>query len=101
METTCTRHFCCDSAVRGYHQYKDIWEASYGEVLNCVRETENSFDPFAVSIIKDGEIVGHVPTKISATCSLFLRFHGTIHCKVTGRRRYSSDLPQGGLEVPC
>ena len=22
-------------------------------------------------------------------------------CKVTGRRRYSTDLPQGGLEIPC
>ena len=23
------------------------------------------------------------------------------HLKVTGSRRYSRDLPQGGLEVPC
>ena len=34
-------------------------------------------------------------------CSLFLRRGGSIHCKVTGSRRYSSDLPQGGLEIPC
>ena len=26
---------------------------------------------------------------------------GTICCLVTGRRRFSSDLPQGGLEIPC
>ena len=25
----------------------------------------------------------------------------SISCIVTGPRRYSSDLPQGGLEVPC
>ena len=25
----------------------------------------------------------------------------TIHCTVTGERRYSADLTQGGLEVPC
>jgi hypothetical protein len=24
-----------------------------------------------------------------------------ILCTVTGSRRYSKDLPQGGLEVPC
>ena len=24
-----------------------------------------------------------------------------IFCQVTGRRRHSADLPQGGLEVPC
>ena len=24
-----------------------------------------------------------------------------IQCRVAGRRRYSADLPQGGLEIPC
>ena len=33
--------------------------------------------------------------------SLFIRRGGTIECIVTGTRRYSSDLPQGGLEIPC
>ena len=33
---------------------------------------------------------------------MFLGKSGSsITCKVTGLRRYSSDLPQGGLEVPC
>ena len=33
---------------------------------------------------------------------MFLGKSGSsITCKVTGSRRYSSDLPQGGLEVPC
>ena len=32
---------------------------------------------------------------------LFLRRNGTISCEVTGTRRKSSDLPQGGLEIPC
>ena len=27
--------------------------------------------------------------------------NGTIDCVVIGGRRYSSDLPQGGLEMPC
>ena len=31
----------------------------------------------------------------------FLEGGGSIHCVVTGRRRYSSDLPQEGLEIPC
>ena len=33
-------------------------------------------------------------------CSLFLRRGGTIGCTVTGQRKYSADLPQGGLEIP-
>ena len=44
---------------------------------------------------------GHVPKKISTTCSLFLRRGGAIHCTVTGAKCYSADLEQGGLEVPC
>ena len=42
-----------------------------------------------------------MPRKISAICSLFLRRYGIISCQVTGARKYSEDLPQGGLEVPC
>ena len=87
--------------MRGYHVYKDVWEATHGEVLNCTRETGNAFDPFAVSVIKRGNVVGHVPRKISAICSLFMRRGGTIHCKATGSRKYSRDISQGGLEIPC
>ena len=63
----------CDSAVRGYHIYQDIWEANYGELLSCTRETGNVFDPFAVCMQKDGDIVGHVPRKISA---MWINFRG-------------------------
>ena len=90
-----------DSVIRGYHIYKEIWEASHGETFDCVRETGNRFDPFAVAVIRDGEIIGHVPKLISAAASLFLRHSGSIKCKVTGSRQYSRDLPQGGLEIPC
>ena len=34
-------------------------------------------------------------------CLLFLCQGGNIVCIVTGHRRYSQDLPQGGLEIPC
>ena len=51
--------------------------------------------------MKGKMIVGHVPRKISAACSLFLDKDTTITCTITGKRCYSSDLPQAGLEVPC
>ena len=47
-----------------------------------------------------GIVVGHVPRKISTVCSMFLLKGGSISCQVTGKRRYSADLPQG-LELPC
>ena len=93
--------FSISSSVRGYHVYKDIWEAAEGEVLPCTRELNNLQDPFAVAVKKDSTIVGHIPRLISAACSSFLRRNGMISCRVIGGRRYSRDLPQGGLEIPC
>ena len=89
------------SVIKGHHIYKEIWQPTHGQILQCAREVSNRFDPFAVSVVDDGEIVGHVPRRISAACALFLQHSGSIRCEVTGDRRYSSDLPQGGLEVPC
>ena len=30
--------FALSSMVRGYHVYKDIWDADEGEILDCVRD---------------------------------------------------------------
>ena len=58
-------------------------------------------DPFAVAVCKGTTVVGHVPRKISAACYVFLGKTGaTITGTVTGPRRYSHDLPQGGMEIP-
>ena len=46
-------------------------------------------------------LVGHVPRTISTLCSMFLLRGGRIEYEVIGARRYSRDLPQGGLELPC
>ena len=92
--------YTIEAMVRGYHVYKEVWCAAVGEELSCVREV-NYRDPFAVAVMRSGVVVGHVPRKISSVCSMFLRRGGTISCSVTGGRRYSEDLPQGGLEVPC
>ncbi len=94
--------FSFASVVRGYHIYKDIWEAPIGETLPCKCERSNRHDPFAVSITNhDAAIVGHVPRRISPACSMFLRRSGTIKSRIIGARQYSGDLAQGGLEIPC
>ena len=71
------------------------------EVLECVRELHNSEDRYAIAVKRSGTIVGHLPDRISKVCSLFLRRGGELTCRVSGPRRYYSDMPQGGLEVPC
>ena len=98
MESTVVdiyRKVCC---VRGYQVYHGIWEAAVGEVLSCEQEPRNRVDRYAVVVKKNGTVIGHIRRRMRCVCSLFLRRGGDIHCTVTGRRRYSSDLPQGGLE---
>ena len=97
MEDDTIKRTCC---VHDYHVYKEIWEAAVGEILMCEREPRNTADRYAVAVKKGRTIIGHLPRKVSRVCSLFLQRGRIIHCTVT-RRRYSGDLPQGGLEVPC
>ena len=55
---------------------------------------------YAVAVKTDVEIiVGNLLQQISAACSLFLRWSGTIVCKVTGLGRASADLPKGSLKA--
>ena len=94
--------FRVQSCVRGFHVYAEHWTAFVGEELTCQREIGNVVDRYAIAVEKaTGETVGHVLKKISRICSSFLQCGGTITAIVTGRRRYSSDLVQGGLEIPC
>lgn len=89
------------SCIRGYHAYSNIWTPSIGERLVCVREPENLYDRCAVAVLKDVNIIGHLPRKISYGCSRFMKKGGLISCIISGKIRVSADLPQGGLEVPC
>ena len=60
----------------------------------------NLTDKYAVAVLKD-VIIGHLSKLLSQICSLFIVRGGTITCVVNGARRYSVDLSQGGLDVPC
>ena len=66
-----------------------------------VKEKLTMRKTYAVAVKHRGRVVGHLPRKFSRVCSLFLRRGGLISCTVTGTRRYSVDLVQGGLEIPC
>lgn len=87
--------------IRGYHVYKAVRDAQIGEELLCATEPGNIRDLYAVVVKKSSLTVGHIPMKISTLCSLFLQRGGIITCQVTSLKRYSHDLGQGGLEIPC
>lgn len=103
MSTSSTYEYSFPSCVRGYHIYESVWIPYNGEELKCVRELENVVDRYAVAVVKNRGsgrfVVGHLPRKISHLC--FIRRGGEIICEITGSRRYSFDLPRGGLEIPC
>ena len=90
-----------NSIVRGHHIYKETWNPFVGEELQCKIEHGNVHDIYAVAVIREDIVVGHLPRNISTPCHLFLRKGGIISCVINGARRYSADLIQGGLEVPC
>ena len=72
-----------EAMIRGYHDCQSIWEAEIGENLTCIREPGNVRDPYAVAVTKSesSTIIGHVPRKMSAICSLFFQKGGSIFRK--------------------
>ena len=79
--------------------YQEVWVPVIDKTLSCCREVGNPHDPFAVKVIKAGTTVGHLPKKNQL---YFFSVHVGWWVKVTNPHlRYSSDLVQGGLEIPC
>ena len=96
----------CGSCVHGFNVYQTSWQAYASEILCCTPQANNVHDHYAVGVCKGDEnrtVVGHIPKKILRICWLFLKKEGCkIICIVNDANRwYSSDLQQGGLEIPC
>ena len=93
---------CC---IRGYHIYNWAqWAAEIGSILTSEPEKRSGAlaeDRYAIAIISNNQTVGHVPNFLSKLTFFFLKHGGTLTVKVTGERRYSFDLPQGGMEIPA
>ena len=90
-----------NSFVRGYAYYRCFWPDPYvNEVLPATPESDNPYDSFAVAIVREKNVVGHVPREISKIVSQFLNEDGTtVSCRVAGLpvdRRIKK-----GVEVPC
>ena len=61
--------FLFNSYLRGGHTYIKIWNPVDGALLVCTRETDNPHDNYAVSIIRNSYVEGHVPLGLSKTFS--------------------------------
>ena len=81
--------FTIEAMIRSYHVYKDIWNVMLDEELQSQMESGYITDPFAVAVIRDRNIVVHVPRNISFVCSLFLQSnYGSLVCHITGSMRF-------------
>ena len=58
-------------------------------------------DNYSIAVINNGKTDGHVPKFLMKLTFFFLKNGGKLHITVTGPRRYSVDLKQGGLELPA
>ena len=59
-------------------------------------EEGNLVDRHAITVLKDGEIVGHMPRTIARSFWFFLKRGGSIKALVPGKIKKGR-----GLEVPC
>ena len=97
--------FQCDSFVRGYHVYMNVWEPLVGECLKRKKEPTNKMDKTAVAVIRinsysEEVVVGPVPKNLSKILFMFLSLsHCALDIFVTGKR-----INHGcgyGLEIPA
>ena len=51
----------------------DIWTPEEGERLDLIWEPDNIKDKYAVSVMKDDLVVGHVPYNLAPRISQFLK----------------------------
>ena len=70
-----------ECVIHGYPVYKEIWEATIGDELDCLWEPSNIVDRYAVAVMKSGIVVGHSLKKLSRT-SMFIRRGSVIRCHV-------------------
>ena len=61
-------------------------------------EVDNVHDKYAVKVLKNQAVVGHVSREISRYCSFVLNSGGTMDATVTGARE---NRRGNGMEIPC
>ena len=93
------------SFVMGFHEYRKIWEPKSNEILEVKMEPTNKMDKFAVAVIKNKKIIGHLPLgktgRFSKTIFYFLKCEYN-DCKVKIVDGKAVNLCDGmGMRVPC
>ena len=70
----CSGLFTFNSYIRGFYAYKQNWDPVVGRKYSCVTEEKNEHDVYAVAVVNDDKVVGHIPLRLSKT--MFLKLTG-------------------------
>ncbi len=92
MATRETSTFTLTSVITGFHIYHNICTQKIDEELCCRCEPANPHDRFAVAVLKNETVVGHVPRHFAKTFNYFLKRVGSIVTKVIGTRQAGNSL---------
>ena len=95
---TSDEEFQFSSYITGQYWYQHRWTPQIDEELICKHEVDNAHDEFAIAIIKDEMVVGHVPKQISKYFCRLLKSGGLIKVKVIGT---PANTKKCGIRVPC
>ena len=91
--------------IMGYHEYQVKWRPSYNEELEARREPENMKDAFAVCVLRNEEIVGHLKKgdngRFARTIFYFLRADAGNRCRAIVKGMPVNDGDGMGMKVPC
>ena len=93
------------SYVMGYHEYKDCWTPMKSDMLKAVMEPKNKTDKFAVAVMKNDCLVGHLPKektgRFAKMIFYFLRACDSNTCSVeiVGKAINQGDGKR--MKVPC
>ena len=90
--------------MKRYHEYKDLWKPFIIEELTIAMGLDNAVDKYAVHVIKNDVIVGHLPHgkngRFAKKTFYLLRADKYAKCKViiTGKEVHFGD--DAGIQVP-
>ena len=94
----CSGLFSFNSYICGIHAYKQNWDQSLGRRYACATEEKNEHDEYAVAVVNDDEVVGHIPLRLRSC--VFLKLAGSqMEIEVSGK--YVNRGAGCGLEIPC
>ena len=90
--------FQFNSYITGHYHYQHFWTPLINDELTCIHEDGNKYNEFAVAVLKEGLVVGHVPRQISKQFCNLLKSGGFIKVKIIGT---PANTKRVGIRVPC